>query len=63
MELLKAMQEMMDAYQAKILAAMDANHKEMVACLGKTEARDLEANPETWNPKQSIGRSPRKKPW
>jgi hypothetical protein len=23
----------------------------------------LEANPETWNPKQSIGRSPRKKPW
>jgi hypothetical protein len=72
MELLKAMQEMMDAYEEKMLAAMDANSREMMAkldvhhartmaCLGKTEATDLEANPENMESRTKHREAPRKK--
>jgi hypothetical protein len=57
MELLKAMQEIMDAYQEETLAKMDANNEEIMAKMkawrkemkAGREARnatDLEANPE-----------------
>jgi hypothetical protein len=59
MELLKAMQEMMDAYQAEMLAAirasyekmvarlearLDAHHERVMTCIGKMEATAWEAD-------------------
>jgi hypothetical protein len=43
---LDAMQEEMTASHKEIMAKLDAHHEKIMACLGKTETTDLEANPE-----------------
>jgi hypothetical protein len=35
-----------DANHEEMIAKLDSHHERMMACLGKTEATDLEANPE-----------------
>lgn len=52
-ELLKAMQEVTDAYQAKMdaaqekmMAKLNAQDERIMPCIGKTEATNLMANPE-----------------
>jgi hypothetical protein len=54
---IKAMHQKMDAMQEEMrvgheemMAKLDAHHERMVACLGKTEATDLKANPEEVKP-------------
>jgi hypothetical protein len=52
------MEEMTDTYQEKMdamLDKLDTHHERMMACLGKTEATDLEASPEEIE-EQSIRR-------
>jgi hypothetical protein len=61
--------------QNTLFSRMDAQHEGLTACLGKTEATDLEANPEgtkseamhrevprEHSPRRCIGRSLRKTP-
>jgi hypothetical protein len=43
---MKALQGKMDVAHEEMLAMLDIHHERMMACLGKTEATDLEANPE-----------------
>jgi hypothetical protein len=57
-ELLKAMLAKMAAMNAKLdmrNAELDAHHERMMGCLGKTEATDLEANPELENSHVEVG--------
>jgi hypothetical protein len=45
-----------------MMANLDAHHERMIACLGKTEATDLEANPRKCSPRRCIRKALRKKP-
>jgi hypothetical protein len=43
---MKANRKEMRTGHKEMMAKLDAHHERMMACLGKTEATDLEANPE-----------------